>query len=238
MVKQFWFQNITPEVKVQLRENQRRSRARRQELIEDLQKRVQDYEERGIQATVEMQQAARDVALENQHLRQLLDSRGVTQEEVESYLSKARQSQLQHDRPINNQHTNFATTPSTDGSPYASVGHAASTEPDVPVPDAPNCARNENVDEHHRDELQESRGDGQEDRVLRVPQNSACHAPSAPGASTARMETSCDAAASIIADLQGHQNTDVVFAALGCSEGKGCVVKNVKIFELMDQISN
>ncbi|CAI9635412.1 unnamed protein product [Alternaria burnsii] len=77
--------NDTPS-SIRIRENQRRSRNQRKELIQDLQRRVQEYEAQGIAATQEMQRAARKVADENARLRSLLSSRGVAHEEIEAYL--------------------------------------------------------------------------------------------------------------------------------------------------------
>lgn len=77
--------NDTPS-SIRIRENQRRSRNQRKELIQDLQRRVQDYEAKGIAATQEMQRAARKVAEENARLKSLLASRGVSHEEVDAYL--------------------------------------------------------------------------------------------------------------------------------------------------------
>ncbi|KAL8406221.1 hypothetical protein RB596_004891 [Gaeumannomyces avenae] len=68
-----------------VRDNQRASRARRRELLESLQRRVADYERQGAQATLEMQQAARTVAVENRRLRELLAAYGVPQAEVDEY---------------------------------------------------------------------------------------------------------------------------------------------------------
>ena len=72
---------------VQNRNNQRRSRARRKEFVADLQRRLQEYERRGVEATLEMQRAARSISLENQRLRALLAARGVPQHEITAYLS-------------------------------------------------------------------------------------------------------------------------------------------------------
>ena len=71
---------------IRIRENQRRSRNQRKELIQDLQRRVQEYEAKGIAATQEMQRAARKVAEENARLKSLLASRGVSHDEVDAYL--------------------------------------------------------------------------------------------------------------------------------------------------------
>ncbi|KAF1828192.1 hypothetical protein BDW02DRAFT_268201 [Decorospora gaudefroyi] len=71
---------------IRIRENQRRSRNQRKELIQDLQRRVQEFELKGIAATQDMQRTARRVAEENVRLRSLLSSHGVAQEEVDAYL--------------------------------------------------------------------------------------------------------------------------------------------------------
>lgn len=69
-----------------VRENQRRSRARRNELIKDLQHRLREYEEKEIHATLVMQFAGRRVNWENTQLRDLLASKGVSGEEIDQFL--------------------------------------------------------------------------------------------------------------------------------------------------------
>jgi hypothetical protein len=71
---------------VRIRENQRRSRARRKEYVEGMQRKLQDFESKGVSATLEMQQAARDVAIENSRLKLLLAHNGITVEAVENFL--------------------------------------------------------------------------------------------------------------------------------------------------------
>ncbi|OPB47133.1 hypothetical protein A0O28_0072570 [Trichoderma guizhouense] len=78
---------ITQEVKDQNRESQRRSRARRAELINDLQKQVQDFQRQGASASLEMQRVAQAVTLENQRLRSLLSVHGVSQDEITRFIS-------------------------------------------------------------------------------------------------------------------------------------------------------
>ena len=53
-----------------VRENQRRSRARRKEYLEELEARLRNYESLGVQATVDMQHSARAVLVENARLRE------------------------------------------------------------------------------------------------------------------------------------------------------------------------
>ncbi|KAK1973491.1 hypothetical protein LZ30DRAFT_787771 [Colletotrichum cereale] len=71
---------------IRIRDNQRRSRARHKEFVDELQRKVQEYEKRGIEASLQMQKAASDVAVENSRLRALLASRGVSSDQVDAYL--------------------------------------------------------------------------------------------------------------------------------------------------------
>ncbi|KAM0255466.1 hypothetical protein ACHAQJ_005766 [Trichoderma viride] len=71
---------------IRIRENQRRSRARRKEYVEGMQRKLQEFESKGVSATLEMQQAARDVAIENSRLKLLLAHNGITVDAVESFL--------------------------------------------------------------------------------------------------------------------------------------------------------
>lgn len=58
-----------------IRDNQRRSRARQKDYIHELEEKVQACERLGVQASLEIQQAARNVLEENKRLRALLLSR-------------------------------------------------------------------------------------------------------------------------------------------------------------------
>lgn len=68
------------------RENQRASRARRKGYIEDLEKRVRDFEREGAAATLSVQSAARKVAEENFWLRHMLSTHGIGKNEVDEYV--------------------------------------------------------------------------------------------------------------------------------------------------------
>lgn len=50
-----------------------------------------------------------------------------------------------------------------------------------------------------------------------------------------RDEISCLAAAEIIAGMRGHDNPEEVWPELGCSSSRRCTVKNMAIFQIMDQ---
>lgn len=66
-----------------LAENKRRSRARHREYVLDLERRLEDVRKRGVQATKEVQTAARQVALENKRLRELLLLAGFETEHID-----------------------------------------------------------------------------------------------------------------------------------------------------------
>src|ERR1700760_1545431 len=53
-----------------IRDNQRRSRARRKEYVQELEAKYRETEAKGVQASAEMQQAARKVVDENKQLRE------------------------------------------------------------------------------------------------------------------------------------------------------------------------
>ncbi|KAM4058279.1 hypothetical protein HRG_014613 [Hirsutella rhossiliensis] len=71
---------------VRIRDNQRRSRARRREYVQELEQRLRVYELQGIEASTEIQMAARTVAEENKQLRELLNKHGFSDGHVAHFL--------------------------------------------------------------------------------------------------------------------------------------------------------
>ncbi|PHH84328.1 hypothetical protein CDD83_2115 [Cordyceps sp. RAO-2017] len=69
-----------------IRDNQRRSRARRREYLQELEQRLRVYELQGVEASTEVQMAARRVADENRQLRDLLNRHGVSDDHIAHYL--------------------------------------------------------------------------------------------------------------------------------------------------------
>lgn len=69
-----------------IRDNQRRSRARRKEYLQELEARLRQCELQGIEASSEIQMVARRVADENKKLRGLLVQHGVGEDTIETYL--------------------------------------------------------------------------------------------------------------------------------------------------------
>ncbi|KAI1335456.1 hypothetical protein F5Y15DRAFT_250153 [Xylariaceae sp. FL0016] len=69
-----------------IRDNQRRSRARRKEYVQDLEKRLRLFESKGVEASFAIQQAARKVNEENRRLRALLSRAGLNEQGVNALL--------------------------------------------------------------------------------------------------------------------------------------------------------
>ncbi|USW57301.1 hypothetical protein Slin15195_G106200 [Septoria linicola] len=66
-----------------VRDNQRRSRARRKEYLQELETKYRTCEQVGIGASAEIQAAARQVADENRRLRQILTKHGISADEFD-----------------------------------------------------------------------------------------------------------------------------------------------------------
>jgi len=71
---------------LRLRENQRRSRLRKKEYLASLETRFRDCQRAGIEASVEVQTAAKRVVRENIRLRELLRAKGVSDTEVDGWV--------------------------------------------------------------------------------------------------------------------------------------------------------
>lgn len=69
-----------------IRDNQRRSRARKREYLQELEQRLRLCELQGIEASSEVQAAARRVAEENRHLRELLHKQGISDDYITHYI--------------------------------------------------------------------------------------------------------------------------------------------------------
>lgn len=65
-----------------IRDNQRRSRARRKEYLQELETKLRTYEQIGIEASSEIQSAARTVLEENRKLKAILREQGMSEQEV------------------------------------------------------------------------------------------------------------------------------------------------------------
>ncbi|PTB66788.1 hypothetical protein BBK36DRAFT_1198421, partial [Trichoderma citrinoviride] len=220
----------TQQVKDQNRESQRRSRARRLELINDLKNQVQDYQRRGASASLEMQRLAQAVTHENQRLRSLLSERGVSQEEIQQYLSSSPAALLKTpDVLYSHEPASFRCEACGSASVFRealpavtiekradSCASSPQTAPGAPGSMASSCTSPETT------------YNGSSTAADAAASNLPSVSP------TDDMETSCDTAASILVDLHHHVDPQRARAALGCKGSSSCTVSNIKIFQLLD----
>lgn len=243
----------------------------------DLQRRLQEYEEHGVQATLAMQYAARAVSLDNDRLRALLAHHGVSSDEVERFLRFGDGAQdcgrQRADGAASSSPLSSSERCLPDGTPcLTEARQPSSLSVDIQrIALSPHSLSQRPLD---IDSLTTAKSAGLVTNVggvAGIPQERSnandcgqglrvCHGDdngdesplvakgptSPPPASTpdsvvispeaSLMETSCDAAAGIIANVQGHGDKALAFAVLGCSGTKDCVVRNIRIFDLIDRI--
>ncbi|KAF3924567.1 hypothetical protein ABW21_db0209702 [Orbilia brochopaga] len=226
---------------LRIRNNQRRSRANRKEYIASLEQRLSEYAARGTQATIEMQAAARAVAVENQRLRMLLASVGVSEEQVARHLESFRDRAIPTDVHVAVDNPGKSPTQRCDNADKRDVN----SEDDVPVSlEAESGTRVEapvSPDHVDRPTSVMSNNDSR-------PQVQAEHSPpkicgktrlcSSNSSTSPTLETPCEMAASIILRMRGQDDESAVYSTFGCENGfpQGCTIKNTILFQLMDEM--
>ncbi|KAK0649474.1 hypothetical protein B0T16DRAFT_131883 [Cercophora newfieldiana] len=191
----------------QNRESQRRSRARRRELVEDLQRRVAEYERRDARATEAMQVAARSVVEENRRLRALLGS------------------DMRAERTDDSGVGGCEDVPGCCGNATLEAGKALSSEGEG------NMARQDQpADKCNGFGKEGCCADEDVDRGSSLGKETA---------TSTTHETSCEEAVAILRELQKgrHIDSEQVRTALGCSSAETCLVKNTRLFQVMDELS-
>jgi hypothetical protein len=247
------------------RENQRRSRARRKDYIQELEQRLRQYEVDGVRATAEVQAAARKVSEENIGLRSLLGLYGVDDGRIGEYLRtrdasvvskdwgnemRTREISLTGEESLGTRdYTGICmqTPPALEtdvcssGTPYMSKTHQSS------IPSHPSTWDGVPSVSHDPATPAAIEMEHNEGPARPIPDANTVQSPLAPTTlmyptpheqdreSCARDEISCLAAAEIIAGMRGHQNPEEVWPELGCSSSRKCMVKNMAIFQIMDQ---
>jgi hypothetical protein len=267
---------------IRIRDNQRRSRARRKEYVENLERKVQEYERRGVEATLEMQHAARTVALENSRLKMMLAKMGAGDAEIDAFLAACQDREAAEAlssvslRPIHHDHKDDGGVDVKSARPgrknEASLhghGHGLDMKPRTPAShqhpfymsgDADGSTastRGTPLDVLASATLQQGsccQGKTQcvttaseapspstvETNTRAVTPTSAYAPTLSPAATTvvhefsSPMEMSCNAAAAIIAEMQGHGNTSAAKVRLGCNGQQECVVKNTALFQILE----
>ncbi|PCD38360.1 hypothetical protein AU210_006834 [Fusarium oxysporum f. sp. radicis-cucumerinum] len=202
----------TPESLALNRENQRRSRARQRELLDDLQNRVREFERRDGQATLEMQRVARAVAGENAALRGLLAAKGVSIEEVEAHVAAVKHEEKMVAR------AGVATvtpvsTPSSNASPVVIASRPMScSQPQGCAP----VRENSNPSFAIQPKM---------------------YSPPTPTTTATSCTEESGCSATILAQIRGQSDISQARAVLGCAEGETCMVRNTDLLNLMDEMT-
>lgn len=261
--------------------------------MEDLRKRLEAHERRGVEASLEMQMAARAILVENQRLRSLLALHGISQEEIDSYLTSSRLSdgggsetlsgvgcitgettrnrQPPASLPARNtslhsqRHGSSVAEPSIvrrfpsssatlASSPAAERCPSSDTSLHAPRPTSlpqitsrnlaatrPHGRQDEQDHQWPKDGQHHTADHSASSSTNMLPPVSDCFCPPEQSTSHANSleahETSCDAAAEILAELHSHRDTVEARRALGCTGTSNCSVKNTTIFQLMDELT-
>ncbi|KAF4472192.1 hypothetical protein FALBO_900 [Fusarium albosuccineum] len=249
-------QNRTPESLALNRENQRRSRARQRELVEDLQRRVREYERRDGQATLDMQRVARAVAGENAALRGLLASKGVAADEIEAHLEAVRAEEKMVVEAGVSSALPIASTPvstsSGTASPIPLMPRAVSySQPKGCSPNTipQDSANTPSVEEQPGTRSQEISAPARqcckrEPVAITPPMTNSAETgccgqlqPQAEPLPKPLDKIHCMEAATILAQIRGHPDVSQARAALGCSMNDDCLVRNTDLLGMMDEMA-
>lgn len=227
-----------------IRNNQRRSRARHREFVDELKAKVREYERQGVQATLDMRRVARKVALENSRLRSLLACRGVTTEEVNHYLASF------DDRACESLPLTALTPQTAEVGPLPLASNLGLPRLDRDVPNGASasaldtlavaadasvrqtccgpttqCSSADRLDVHGHIAKPSPRGG----LLSPLPSPNTI-----PNTTTSHLEMSCTAAAHIMANMYRDGNNERAREALGCLGPEECLVKNTLVFQLLD----
>lgn len=188
-----------------------------------------------------MQQAARAVAKENERLRLLLSRMDVSDAAVEEFIRVGGPVDAQ---PAQQRRTSRETAGSKELPVLQQTRHQ-----NTPRVSSVTALLNEEQPAtaacNFRREPQFSASPSNDERLSAMPNKDGTETSSAdllmshpvdahldhdPG-----METPCDVAATILASAQGHEDTSRARVVLGCKGPNACVVKNLRIFDLLDE---
>jgi hypothetical protein len=190
----------------------------------------------GVQATREVQDAGRRVVEENAHLRSLLKLHGVSDQDIQDYLAKAKtgfptfhsrttlkaQPQRRHVVSKSSSKLDSFNTQCKESLHEITVTEATSSRSSPAVIKsitAPECQISERAPQ---DDFVDT---STNDRTELQPQN---------GNQTPGQYTPCEIAAGIITSMRHDFDTRDVRVQLGCQSNSSCMVKNMDIFQLLD----
>ena len=210
-----------------IRENQRRSRARRKEYLQELEQKIRQCEQAGLNASVDIQLAARGVAEENQRLR---EENGRLREEGEKLRGENERMRGILDRGNERERTETST-----GAVY--VAGASLHGIEIVKPEDASSQLQESTDR----EVERSTTTTGSEEIYTQPE--ASPEVSCIGQINEMVlgddTSSCEYAAHIITSMRADISTDDVRADLGCvgdiREWRKCKVDNSKLFVAVDR---
>ncbi|CAG8045860.1 unnamed protein product [Penicillium nalgiovense] len=227
-----------------IRENQRRSRTRRKEYIQQLEQQLRSFERLGIAATQDVQKAGRKVAAENVSLRSLLMIHGVTKIQIEEYLESQRQTassiQSQYPSVVSLPSANLHL-PAADGQPSMDHHHSLSSQEVDSSSHPPKTLNVRSSPSRSDPKINMDIPSGQESSVGRAIELNSVTAETVPdsqhfgGVQDTGQFTSCVTAANLIESIRNHSDFRDVRSELGCDSEPNCMVKNMSIFDILDR---
>ncbi|KAK9387250.1 hypothetical protein V1515DRAFT_602313 [Lipomyces mesembrius] len=196
----------------------RRRYTDRMHYVDQLQKQWQRCDQIRIETNVHIQEIARKIAAENQHLMAMLLSHGVTQSCISEHMRSG------HD-------CTCLSPPIIDHTEASSRLDLLDTQPRQDDP-YENIIASANIKNDEAIEAQNSvAGDVSRGQISAPESRHANTVLPMPAEST----SSCVRAAAIIASMSLNINAEQASAELGCSGGMDCAVDNLKVFAIMDQ---
>ncbi|MCJ1473566.1 hypothetical protein MMC13_002217 [Lambiella insularis] len=248
-----------------IRNNQRKSRARRKEYLHEVEERLRDFERLGVEASLELQSAARRVADENTRLRSLLKLRGVTDLEINEHLQNGNVGSRSDGRIVDcmsnglsahvvNHWIGHGQSQIEVPAQHMSQGVVAMEHQYQVIPTydgtlpPPRANTESSTRLSHSTSPRKSDNDenttlsehDDPDHVVMHDMTQSQDAYSHPwnksdSSCKADNATSCVLAATIIAGMRLDKTSEEVRAELGCALGVECEIDNVKIFGIMDR---
>ncbi|KAK8008164.1 hypothetical protein PG991_010715 [Apiospora marii] len=230
------------------RQSQQQARQRQREYVAGLERRLAEHESRGIQATIEVQRAARAVAATNEKLLALLKIHGVQDAEIDAFLREPATGEEK-----------AASKASCGVSHTVAQGRSGSLQPVVSAVEVPTGQRPSETHPLPAPQSGEINSVNPPRLAVQSPHGPpGCRRPpgetggcerkvaarhanpraeQTPGESheLPGQETSCDTAATIISELHGLDDVSRARSFLGCTTRGPCSVKNMRLFELMDR---
>ena len=226
-----------PTASARIRENQRRSRARRKEYTHHLEEQLRLFQRLGVAASQEVQEAGRKVARENALLRSLLILHGVSNEEIKKYL----ESQATYIPSITSSEPTTSHSTIVPNDPLTNCRHTRtaflqinSSPPELDTTGTQRPLSRSGTKGYIGLSIQ----DPSAERPVALSSDARETVSKAQELGDARnigQLTSCENAARIIASLRNYPDIHDLRSELGCDSEANCMVKNMSIFDALDK---